>query len=96
MGAKEFKFVDFIEGMLELAEQVDQLVIIILVPHKIESIEFLGLKLASPRLKLEGEVALDSVPCFTVLFSKVDDGLDEHFPLNDVGIVLERGKGHIC
>lgn len=36
MGAEELEFVDCIEGMLELAEQVDQLVIIILVPHQIK------------------------------------------------------------
>ena len=33
MGAEELEFVDFVEGVLELAEQVDQLVIVILVPH---------------------------------------------------------------
>ena len=33
VGAEEFEFVDFVEGVLELAEQVDQLVIVILVPH---------------------------------------------------------------
>ena len=95
VGAEEFEFVDFVEGVLELAEQVDQLVIIILVPHQIETIHLLGLQLAFPRLELQGEAAAEPVPGFPVLLPKVDDGLDEHLAFDDVWVVLEGCKGNV-